>query len=90
MSAVGIPQIFSYPAMCLCGHSEYVYGWTQGEIEFQKQTRTRYFCTSCSISPETKRLEDRAREMLWLDCGGKRDWVVARVRALTRRAKSWM
>lgn len=83
-TTLGIPKVLSYPAICLCGHSEYVYGWTQAEIEYQKKTRLRFFCTKCSISPRTKTIEDEARKMVWLDYEGKRCWVVERVREAVR------
>ena len=75
-----IPQSLSYPAMCACGHSEYVYGWTHAEIEYQKDVRSRFFCTGCSVSPTTERICEEAKKMEGLDYEGKRQWVVSKVR----------
>jgi hypothetical protein len=77
----------SYPAHCACGHSEWVYGWTRAEIEYQKKVRCRYFCTGCSISPEVRKVEGEAREMPWLGYEGKRQWVLKRVRNLVARGE---
>lgn len=81
-SSLRINGVLSYPAICLCGHSERVYGWTRAEIEYQKGVRNRFFCTGCSISPTTEAICEKAKEMVWLDYEGKRQWVVKKVREM--------
>jgi hypothetical protein len=77
---ISIPKSFSYPARCACGHSEYIYGWTHAELEYQKNVRIRFFCTACSISPTTEAICEEAKKMEWLDYEGKRLWVLRKVR----------
>jgi len=84
-TALVIPKVLDYPAICACGHSEWIYGFTQGEIEYQKKTRARFFCTGCSISPKTQEFVDEVGTMPWLDYEGKRQWVLKRVREAVRR-----
>lgn len=85
---LAIPQSLSYPAICACGHSEYIYGWTRAEIEYQKDVRNRFFCTACSISPTTEEICEEAKKMVWLDYEGKRKWVLKEVRKVGRYARN--
>jgi hypothetical protein len=84
MSDLGIPTVLSYPAICLCGHSEYIYGWTQAEIEYQKDTRSRFFCTACSIGPAIEFSKEADREIFWGDYEMKRQYVIKKIRELAR------
>ena len=70
----------NYPALCACGHSEWIYAASTGELSYQIETKTRFFCTGCSIGIGREASEKVQREMPWLQWEQKREIVVRTVR----------
>jgi hypothetical protein len=68
-----------YPAICACGHSEYVYGANQKELNYQIVLAARFFCTSCCLGPAMKYLEESKEQFPWMNWQQRYEWVRDRV-----------